>query len=64
MPNAKFEIKINKTERFCENGIDEVEFMICTNIGEELKPLVKIASGGENGKNYACNKKKPCVSRC
>jgi len=47
MPNAKFEIKINKTERFCENGIDEVEFMICTNVGEGLKPLTKIASGGE-----------------
>lgn len=47
MPNAKFEIKINKTERFCENGIDEVEFIICTNIGEGLKPLTKIASGGE-----------------
>lgn len=47
MPNTKFEIKINKTERFCENGIDEVEFMICTNVGEGLKPLTKIASGGE-----------------
>ena len=47
MPNAKFEIKINKTERFCENGIDEVEFMICTNVGEGLKPLNKIDSGGE-----------------
>ena len=47
MPNAKFEIKINKTERFCENGIDEVEFLICTNVGEGLKPLTKIASGGE-----------------
>lgn len=47
MPNAKFEIKINKTERFCENGIDEVEFMICTNVGEGLKPFTKIASGGE-----------------
>lgn len=47
MPNAKFEIKINKTERFCENGIDEAEFMICTNVGEGLKPLTKIASGGE-----------------
>jgi DNA repair protein RecN (Recombination protein N) len=47
MPNAKFEIKINKTERFCENGIDEVEFMICANVGEGLKPLTKIASGGE-----------------
>ena len=50
MPNAKFEIKINKTERFCENGIDEVEFMICTNVGEGLKPLTKIASGGEKAR--------------
>ncbi|MCC7429920.1 DNA repair protein RecN [bacterium] len=30
-----------------ENGIDEVEFYISANIGESLKPLVKIASGGE-----------------
>ena len=47
MPNAKFEIQINKTDKFYETGVDEVEFMICTNIGEELKPLIKIASGGE-----------------
>ena len=32
---------------FSENGYDEVEFMISTNPGEPLKPLVKIASGGE-----------------
>ncbi len=30
-----------------KNGIDEAEFLISTNPGEELKPLVKIASGGE-----------------
>lgn len=47
MPNAKFEIKINTMEKFYDTGLDEVEFMICTNIGEELKPLIKIASGGE-----------------
>ena len=47
MPNARFEIQVNTAEKFYETGIDEVEFMICTNIGEELKPLVKIASGGE-----------------
>jgi len=29
------------------NGIDIVEFLISTNIGEKLKPLSKIASGGE-----------------
>ena len=29
------------------NGIDEVEFFISTNPGEDLKPLAKVASGGE-----------------
>ena len=29
------------------NGFDEVFFLISTNLGEPLKPLVKIASGGE-----------------
>lgn len=47
MQNAKFEIQIKTTDKFYETGIDEVEFMISTNLGEELKPLVKIASGGE-----------------
>lgn len=32
---------------FYENGLDEVEFLISPNQGEELKPLAKIASGGE-----------------
>ena len=48
MKNARFEIKIeyNKAE-FNENGLDKVEFFIRTNIGEDAKPLIKIASGGE-----------------
>jgi DNA repair protein RecN (Recombination protein N) len=32
---------------YTEKGIDEVEFFISTNPGEDLKPLVKVASGGE-----------------
>ncbi len=48
MKNAKFEIKIQYNEmNFNENGLDKVEFFIRTNIGEEAKPLIKIASGGE-----------------
>ena len=47
MPNAKFNIKIDKQEAYNSNGYDKVEFMICTNIGEEYKELIKIASGGE-----------------
>ena len=46
MPNAKFLIDIKETE-FNKNGTDEIEFFISTNIGEDSKPLAKIASGGE-----------------
>ena len=49
MKNASFsiEIKFNNEKRFNKNGLDEIEFLISTNIGELPKPLVKIASGGE-----------------
>jgi len=33
--------------KFNSKGFDEVEFLISTNIGEDLKPLSKVASGGE-----------------
>jgi DNA repair protein RecN (Recombination protein N) len=33
-----------------ENGIDQVEFLISPNPGEPLKPMVKIASGGETSR--------------
>src|SRR5699024_5566170 len=32
---------------FTNNGLDKVEFLISSNVGEEPKPLNKIASGGE-----------------
>ena len=49
MENAKFIISVELLDdsRFNKNGLDKVEFKISTNIGEEEKPLVKIASGGE-----------------
>ena len=47
MANAKFKIEIEKQELYNSNGRDKVEFLICTNIGEEFKELSKIASGGE-----------------
>ena len=37
----------NKRYAFNANGVDEVEFYISTNAGEDTKPLVKVASGGE-----------------
>jgi DNA repair protein RecN (Recombination protein N) len=33
--------------RLTEKGVDMVEFLVCPNPGEEMKPLAKIASGGE-----------------
>ncbi len=37
----------NKPYRFNHLGYDEVEFYISTNLGEDPKPLAKVASGGE-----------------
>lgn len=45
--DAKLEIDFRKSEDFTDSGVDIVEFMISTNKGESLKPLSKIASGGE-----------------
>ena len=48
MKNAKINIHVDyKEEEFFETGKDEVEFYIKTNLGEDEKPLSKIASGGE-----------------
>lgn len=50
MPNAVFEVRFEdkaKFNRFSPNGIDEIQFFISTNTGQELKPLSKIVSGGE-----------------
>lgn len=46
LPKVKFEINIEQSE-LSVNGIDKVEFLISTNISEGLKPLAKVASGGE-----------------
>ena len=46
MPKTRFEVAVSESE-FTKNGADNVEFMICPNVGEEMKPLAKIASGGE-----------------
>ncbi len=46
LPKVKFDIHFDKTE-LSPNGFDKVEFLISTNISEGLKPLAKVASGGE-----------------
>jgi DNA repair protein RecN (Recombination protein N) len=47
MENVNFVVNFNKKQNISRNGIDEVEFLISTNLGEKLKPLSKIISGGE-----------------
>lgn len=60
MPNAKFAVQVEwqddvdgvdvdggRKVQFGADGIDQVEFMISPNPGEDLKPLIRIASGGE-----------------
>ncbi len=46
MPKVRFEVKISSAE-LSEHGADDIEFLIATNPGEPLLPMIKIASGGE-----------------
>ena len=46
MPNVNFQVEQN----ICDmgiNGIDKIQFLLSTNPGEPVKPISKIASGGE-----------------
>lgn len=44
---VKFEMHFGQLSHYSVNGVDEAEFYISTNPGEEPKPLGKVASGGE-----------------
>lgn len=46
MPNVRFTVDFQKG-KYTKLGCDNVEFMISANLGETVKPLHKIASGGE-----------------
>src|SRR5574344_646439 len=46
LPKTRFKIQITPKE-LSKTGIDNVEFLISTNVSEDLKPLAKVASGGE-----------------
>ncbi len=62
MPQARFEVKFKlldsdealakagypySYQHLNDTGIDQMEFYVVTNVGEESKPLIKVASGGE-----------------
>ncbi|WP_062552418.1 DNA repair protein RecN [Peptoniphilus phoceensis] len=44
--DAKFKIDISKKE-LSKDGIDKIEFLIAPNLGQDLMPMAKVASGGE-----------------
>lgn len=47
MGRVEFRVAFIEIEGFAQGGLERLEFMISTNTGEPLKPLAKIASGGE-----------------
>ena len=51
MANSEFNVEVKYIENeFNKNGLNSVEFKIRTNIGEDMKSLAKVASGGENSR--------------
>lgn len=50
MPDIRFQIRITDLPQPGEKGMDEVEFLFSPNLGEELRPAAKIASGGETSR--------------
>ena len=47
MPKVRFETQFRPKLGMDETGMDEVQFLMSANVGEDLKPIQKIASGGE-----------------
>ena len=47
MKHADFQVKFEKLSDFNEKGYDSLDFLIKTNLGQDLKPMASIASGGE-----------------
>lgn len=50
MDKARFSIRFSKSKTYTSKGIDVLAFYIAPNPGEELMPLVKIVSGGEQSR--------------
>lgn len=62
MPQVDFEVEVSRNttarggNKYTPNGYDTVEFLISPNAGQELKPISKIASGGEMSRIMLCLK--------
>jgi len=47
MEGGRFVITLEKKENFSAHGMDNIEFQVSANPGQPLKPIIKVASGGE-----------------
>ena len=51
MARSRFEVRFNDTElpadAWSERGVDQAEFFLSANVGEDVRPLARIVSGGE-----------------
>lgn len=53
MPGVRFEIHVEESEH-TPDGADEISFLVSANAGEELRPIGRIASGGELARIMLC----------
>ncbi len=47
MKNIEFKVAINRKANYSYDGVDDVEFLISTNVGSDLNSVQKVVSGGE-----------------
>jgi DNA repair protein RecN (Recombination protein N) len=47
MKNIEFKVNIGKKDEYSQDGLDDVEFLISTNLGSNLNSVQKVVSGGE-----------------
>lgn len=47
MPETRVQWRIDPLDEPVQHGMDQVEILLSTNVGEDLRPLAQIASGGE-----------------
>ena len=47
MPKVRFEVSVKRCETLNRRGRDDVDFLVSANVGEEMQPISRIASGGE-----------------
>ena len=63
MPKVRIEVRTDR-KKYSSDGADDVEFLISANVGEDVKPLSSVASGGELSRIMLALRKIFSVSGC